>query len=326
MPDETCTGAVIIGRNEGDRLRQCLAAVPAQIGTVIYVDSGSTDGSPEAARAAGADVLALDLSTPFTAARARNAGLERLVDLCPDVAFVQFIDGDCALREGWIETALAFLADHPQVAVACGRRRERFPDASVYNRICDKEWDTPVGQSKACGGDALMRIAAFQEVGGFDPSLIAGEEPELCVRLRARGWQIWRLDREMTWHDAAITRFSQWWKRTRRGGFAFAQGAAMHGAPPERHWVLETRRAVIWGLGLPGAILAATALIGPWGLVGLFLYPAQMLRILLRERETPGAVAYAVFTVLGKFPEALGVLHYRRQRQRGADSALIEYK
>lgn len=324
--DPELTGAVIIGRNEGDRLRQCLAAVPAQVRPVVYVDSGSTDGSPEAARAAGAEVLALDLSTPFTAARARNAGLDRLIALDPDVTLVQFIDGDCALREGWIETAATFLKDHPQVAVVCGRRRERFPEASIYNRLCDREWDTPVGQAKACGGDALMRVSAFQEVDGFNPDLIAGEEPELCVRLRARGWQIWRLDREMTWHDAAITRFSQWWKRTRRGGFAFAQGAAMHGDPPERHWVLETRRAVIWGLALPGAILAITAAVGPWGLAGLLLYPAQMLRLLLRERGMPGAGAYAFFTVLGKFPEALGVLHYRRQQQRGADSALIEYK
>jgi len=147
----------------------------------------------------GADVVALDMDLPFTAARARNAGVDALMAMPTPPDFVQFIDGDCELQPGWIETALAFLQKNPEAAVACGRRRERFPEASVYNRLIDLEWDTPVGQASACGGDALMRADAVQQAGGFNPNLIAGEEPELCVRLRAAGWQIWRLDAEMIW-------------------------------------------------------------------------------------------------------------------------------
>ena len=131
----------------------------------------------------------------------------------------------------------------------------RYPEASIYNRLIDAEWDTPVGRARACGGDALMRVAALQEVGGFDPDLIAGEEPELCVRLRAKGWEIWRLDAEMTLHDAAMTRFGQWWQRTRRGGYAFAEGAALHGAAPERHCVPNLRRLILWGMVLPLATI-----------------------------------------------------------------------
>lgn len=227
-------GAVIIGRNEGARLLACLDSFPDWVRPLVYVDSGSTDGSVAAARAAGAEVMALDMSQPFTAARARNAGFARMRELgTPD--FVQFVDGDCRIQPGWIEAAEAFLASRPEVAVVCGRRREIRPDASVWNRLCDAEWDTPVGEARACGGDALMRVDAVAGVGGYDPSLIAGEEPELCVRLRQAGWKVWRIDREMTLHDAAMTRVGQWWKRTRRGGHAFAEGAAMHGAPPERH-------------------------------------------------------------------------------------------
>ena len=174
--------AVVIGRNEGARLVACLDALQGQVAWVVYVDSGSTDGSQDAARACGAEVIGLDMTKPFTAARARNAGLDRLRAGAPVPAYVQFLDGDCRLQPGWIATARGFLETHPEVAVACGRRREEFPEASVYNRLIDAEWDTPVGQARSCGGDALMRMAALDAVGDYNPDLIAGEEPELCVR------------------------------------------------------------------------------------------------------------------------------------------------
>ncbi|MHA7852609.1 glycosyltransferase family 2 protein [Roseovarius sp.] len=317
-------GLVIIGRNEGARLIRALASVPDGVGRIVYVDSGSTDGSVDAARAAGAEVVTLDMTQPFTAARARNAGVDRLRQAgLPDA--IQFMDGDCELRDGWIAHAAAFLVENPKAAVACGRRRERFPEASVYNRMCDAEWNTPVGRAKACGGDALMRAEAFEAVGGFNPGLIAGEEPELCVRLRAAGWEVWRLDHEMTWHDAAMTRFSQWWTRTRRGGYAFALGTSLHGAPPERHWVRETRRALIWGAVLPSVLLLAAVLISPWALLGFVLYPLQMVRIALKSRP-PFGWPQAFFMVLGKFAEALGVMQCQLDLTTGRRKALIEYK
>jgi GT2 family glycosyltransferase len=312
-------GAVAIGRNEGARLGRCLASLAPVVGRVVYVDSGSTDGSVAAARAAGAEVVELDPSRPFTAARARNEGLARLAEggLPP---LVQFVDGDCELQPGWISVAAAFLDAHPDVAVAGGRRREQHPEASLWNRLIDREWDTPVGEARACGGDALMRTAALGEVGGFDARLIAGEEPELCVRLRAAGWRVWRLDAEMTLHDAAMTRPGQWWRRSARAGHAAAEGAAMHGAPPERHGVDKTRRSLLWGLALP---LAASlgAFVTPWALLLLLAYPAQILRLSRRE----GWVR-ATFLTLGKLPEAQGALTYAVRRLRGGPGRLIEYK
>src|SRR6056297_261279 len=309
---------VIIGRNEGARFLACLEALPDEVGQVIYVDSGSTDGSIEAAREFGAEVVDLGRDQPFTAARARNAGIDRI----EGAEVVQFLDGDCALREGWIEAALARLDADDGLAVVCGRRRERFPEASVFNRLCDVEWDTPVGPALACGGDAMMRVEALRGVDGYNGDLIAGEEPELCVRLRAAGWRIERLDAEMTWHDADMTRFGQWWKRTKRAGHAFAEGAALHGAPPERHWVRETRRALLWGVMLPLVVLAAL-LVSPWlGLVLALAYPVQVVRLGLRD----GDWARAVFTVLGKFAEAQGALGFYLSRLRGRKRGLVEYK
>ena len=324
---EARIAAVLIGRNEGARLVRALASAKDAGVRIVYVDSGSTDDSLAEAAKVGADIVELDMSKPFTAARARNAGVTRLKETGALPDYIQFIDGDCELAEGWIATAFAFLEENPQVGAVCGRRRERFPEATVYNRLCDIEWDTPVGRTKATGGDVMMRAEAFEGVGGFNPTLIAGEEPELCVRLRAAGWEIWRLDHEMTLHDADMTRFGQWWKRARRGGHAFAEGAAMHGAPPERHFVPGTVRALVWGLAIPLLILLAWIIIGPVALLGLLIYPVQVVRLALRgdasRRET---WEEAFFSMLIKFPETLGALEYGLGRLSRRPSQLIEYK
>ena len=182
--DPSRIGIIVIGRNEGERLRRCLASVAGQGHAVVYVDSGSTDGSVDLAIGVGAAVVTLDRERPFTAARARNAGVERLRDLAPEADRVQFIDGDCELANGWLAKAVAALDAEPTLAVVYGRLRERHPEASVYNRLCDIEWNTPVGPADSSGGIAMMRVQDFESVGGFNPELIAGEEPDLCLRLR----------------------------------------------------------------------------------------------------------------------------------------------
>lgn len=310
--------AVVIGRNEGPRLVACLRSLMGQVRRLVYVDSGSTDGSVKAAIALGAEVVRLDMAQPFTAARARNAGWQSLANDPPD--FVQFVDGDCEVEGAWLPAALLHFARHPDAVAVCGRRRERDPRASVYNRLADREWDTPVGQALACGGDVLMRFAALQAAGGYRADLIAGEEPELCLRLRRNGGTVWRIDAEMTLHDAAMTRFGQWWRRTRRAGFAFAEGAALHGAGPERHWRRETRRALIWGAVLPLVILLGGVLWPPlFG--GVLAYPLQVARL-----ARQGGWVWAVFTLLGKFAEAQGALEFYLGRVLGRRRGLIEYK
>jgi len=310
--------AVVIGRNEGARLVACLASLAGQVRNVVYVDSGSTDGSVAAAQAAGARVIALDMTQPFTAARARNAGL-KVLDADPP-EFVQFIDGDCELREGWVNRAVRFLDENLRAAVVCGRRRERFPQASVYNRLVDAEWNTPLGEARACGGDALMRHAPVAALGGFRADLIAGEEPELCLRLRARGWTIWRIDAEMTWHDAQILHLWQWWRRTERAGHAFAEGESRFSTPSAPHWQREMRRIWMWGAAIP-AVAVLGALIHLAALAVLLAYPAQILRLGPRM-----GWAAAGFNTFGKIPEMVGALRFHWNQRRGRRSGLIEYK
>lgn len=316
--------AVVIGRNEGARLRRCLESVRTVVDRIVYVDSGSTDGSPEFARSIGAEIVMLDLTQPFTAARARNAGLNVLRSETPP-DYVQFIDGDCELLPGWVEQALTFLILHRDVAAVSGRLREQFPENSIYNRLCDREWNTPIGKVRSCGGIALMRWTSLEQVGGFNAALIAGEEPELCIRLRVKGWEIWKLDLDMALHDAALTRLGQWWTRMRRGGYAAAEGMAMHGGSPERHGVASVLRALVWGVALPGVTMAGLSLT-PWALLVVLVWPAQIVRLAMRDGGDQGAWEAALFSTLSKFPEAQGVLEYLARRIRGRPAGLIEYK
>ncbi|MEP2102425.1 MAG: glycosyltransferase [Parasphingorhabdus sp.] len=320
-------GIVAIGRNEGERLIQCLDSLAPFGLPVVYVDSASTDDSPAAAKDRGADVLDLDLTTPFTAARARNEGFERLRSIAPEIDYVQFVDGDCEVEGGWFAAAVDFLDQHADISVVCGRRRERFPDASFYNKICDLEWNTAIGESDACGGDALMRVSSLVAVDGYDSSVIAGEEPELCNRMRAKGMKIWRIDQPMTIHDAAMHHFRQWWLRAVRSGFGYAQvwwttrrtGKALYGR--------EVARAIFWAVLLP-LFFIASALFNPLFLVILpCIYAAQVARIALRQGGNQSfSWKLAALNIGGKFGETLGIFRFIIRALKGQQGGAIFYK
>jgi GT2 family glycosyltransferase len=326
--DANSFGVVAIGRNEGGRLKRCLrSAMASESALTIYVDSASSDGSAAWASRNGIEVVELDMRQPFTAARARNAGFARLREMAPELRYAQFLDGDCELVRDWPRQAVAVLQNHRDVCAAFGRRREREPNKSVYNRLCDLEWDVPVGEARAFGGDVMIRTDALRSVGGYRDDLIAGEEPELAIRLRSKGWRISRLDAEMTIHDAATTRLGQWWRRHVRSGYAFAEGSHLHGAQPERHWVSEANRAVAWGIALPIACFTASVLAFPWGLATWLIYPLQMFRLLMRPGRPPADRALlAVFHVLVRFPEAQGWVQFQLARRLKRPAPIIEYK
>jgi GT2 family glycosyltransferase len=322
-------GIVLIGRNEGERLQRCFTSLPAGV-PVAYVDSGSSDGSLELAARNRAATVALDTSAPFTAARGRNEGLERLRRDHPCLEFAQLVDGDCQLSAAWLPAALAEMRADPRLAVVCGRRREQFPEASRYNLLCDLEWDGEPGEAKECGGDALVRIAALREVGGFRASMIAGEEPELCFRLRAAGWKIRRIPVEMTLHDAAIHRFGQWWTRQVRAGYAYALCFALHGSSPERFRAREVRSILFWAACVPAAAILLGAFRPILALLPLALYAALYRRVrdarLRRDPDVRHARLDAAFCVVGKFAHLVGLSRFAWDRLRGKREQLIEYK
>lgn len=319
-------GVVAIGRNEGERLRRCLASLREADSRVVYVDSGSTDDSLEIARSFGVEAVSLDGSSPFTAARGRNAGVEALRrEGLPE--YIQFIDGDCSVVDGWLGAATAALDADPALALVTGWRSEAARDASIYNQMCDVEWHRPAGEIRACGGDLMVRSAVFDEIGGFDAGLICSEDEDFVLRLRKAGHMARRLPTDMTIHDANMTRFSQWWRRTLRAGHGFAEVGRRHGD----HFVAERRRAWVYGLFLPILAMFGAVWIG-WfvplcvaAIFGLSWWRTSM--GLTRAGQKPhDASRHAAFYTLAKLPHLLGMLLYHVRRLRGARPRLIEYK
>jgi GT2 family glycosyltransferase len=328
-------GLVAIGRNEGERLKRCLRSVPAGC-PVVYVDSGSCDDSVTFAQGLGMAVVPLATAQGFTAARARNAGWRALLAAHPGLDFVQFVDGDCELAPDWIARAIAALDAEPGLCAVFGRRRERFPQASFYNALCDDEWNVPVGLVEACGGDVLMRAGPLVQAGGYSDDLIAGEEPDLCLRLGGAGWRVRRIDAEMTLHDADMHHARQQWLRARRAGHAFAEHVARHGVAAFPGWRRQRDSILLWG-GLIPALIVLLALAGlRWTAPALLapalalLYPAQIARIALGKwkRGAPArfALGYGLWIMLGKLAQFGGLARYHIKRWRGGPHRIIEYK
>lgn len=329
MDRKNVIGAVIIGRNEGQRLINCIESLRFDIQHIVYVDSGSSDNSLQESQNRGIECISLDLNMPFTAARARNCGAKYLVENYPEIEFIQFVDGDCEVQPNWIKEAYKFLTVNDGCAVACGRRRERFPALSVYNQLCDIEWNTPIGEAKSCGGDALIRVSAFTQVAGYNDSLIAGEEPEMCFRLRNEDWTIFRLDIDMTLHDAAMTRVTQWWNRTVRAGFAYVQGYYLHGKSSEKYNYKPTRSIIVWGGVIPATIILLS-LYDPLFLFLFACFPLQIIRLsiknILQSMSVENSIFYAMSNVCGKLPQFIGVLRFLKNHYQGRQNSLIEYK
>jgi GT2 family glycosyltransferase len=328
-------GLVVIGRNEGERLARCLRSVHG-VPNRVYVDSGSTDDSAALARASGATVVVLKTPPEFTAARARNAGLAQLLAVTPDLEFVQMVDGDCEVQSQWLVAAIAALRAETDLALVFGRRRERHPEQSVYNALCDDEWNHPIGESSGCGGDACFRVEAVRQVNFYNPAMIAGEDSELSMRLRKNGWRLRCVDVEMTLHDAAMTRFSQWWRRVRRSGHAFGEMAFLHPDARDPNWSRSVLSIILWGGVMPALLLVAIllTLVNPlfWILAIILLmpWPLRMAQLAARQRRKglslKVAGASGILLMIGKLPQFMGLVGYHFNRVSGRASRLIEYK
>jgi cellulose synthase/poly-beta-1,6-N-acetylglucosamine synthase-like glycosyltransferase len=295
---------------------------------LLYVDSASSDGSAERAFEYGAKVIRINPARPCAAA-GRNAGWK-----AASAAIVLFLDGDTVLAPQFVADSLHHFGD-PRVAVVFGHRSEIKPEASMFNRVLDLDWVFPEGQALFCGGDALIRRSVLEEVNGFDERLIAGEEPEMCWRIRARGYEIVGVDRSMVVHDLAMTRWSQYWRRALRSGFALAEISARFRHTSSPLWLRESRSNI-----LHGTIMLALFLVAPTvsivcrtpipivlviGIVSLLA-----LRTAYRARWKSGRLVtlllYGLHSHMQHIPILFGQLMYRHAHRTGRVQGLIEYK
>ena len=333
MSARTLVSVVVIGRNEGERLLRCLRSVDAMEiegwdVEVLYVDSGSTDGSVERAAAMGARTLALRPERP-TAALGRNAGWR-----AAEGDYVLFLDGDTVLDPGFVRAALSSMKD-AAIAIVWGHRRELHPERSLYNRVLDFDWIYPPGLTQFCGGDALMRRGVLEQMGGFDEGLIAGEEPELCRRILGAGYRILHIDKPMTGHDLAMTRFGQYWRRATRAGHAFAEVSARFEQTAQPFWTEEVQRnrtralvLVLWALC---SVVGSLLLRSPWPLLaGGALFAMLVVRTAWKARwkskDGLGLLLYGLHSHVQQVPIFFGQMQFRANRRRGVRAGLVEYK
>jgi len=326
---------VVIGRNEGQRLARCLESVRRMPGfeengsELIYVDSASMDGSPELAASYGAQIIVLE-APRTTAALGRNAGWRAARS-----EFILFLDGDTILHPDFAQAALPPMLEDPSIVAVWGHRREIHPEASIYNRILDLDWVYAPGIAEFCGGDVLMRRRALEEAGGYDSELIAGEEPELCRRMRARGYRILHIDHPMTGHDLQIKRLSQYWKHAARAGHAFAEISRRFRDSDDRFWSAESRRNLVrGGFWMFSFAIALAASLLRLSILPLLIWLALLVMLSLRSawksrwksREIAALLFYGLHSHLQQIPICVGQLGYALDRRRGNRRALIEYK
>lgn len=329
-------GLVAIGRNEGERFRECLRSMPRGL-PAVYVDSGSTDESVMHAETAGVQVVELCGTTKFSAARARNLGWRALLSRDPQLRYVQFLDGDCALDPGWLKDALAAIDMEDRTAVVFGQLKERYPERSLYNAMCDREWDVPVGEVRACGGNALVRTEALIQVGGYNELLIAGEEPDMCLRMKAKGWSIFRIPPKMATHDADILDFGSWWKRSKRSGHAYTEHVAIHKGCSNPDWVRAVGSMVVWALLIPGLLIAGVILSLIFNIFWLLLPIVAVLAVIIQYYRIkrrcladgvirPTAHGEAILSLVAKFAQFSGALTFGANLFLGRRAPIIEYK
>ncbi len=314
---------VIIGRNEGTRLVQCLNSVVPNGVPTIYVDSASNDDSIANATAAGIKTVKLDDIKPLSAARARNEGFDWFKKAGVDARYIHFIDGDCELAEHWLDKAVECLNNDETIGAVCGRLREKDRNRTIFTRLSDMGWYIEPGFIESCGGIVTIRSEIFEKLDGFKVGLIAGEEPEFYSRLRNQGYKILCVAEEMGLHNGAIDTFGGWFTRSIRTGFAYANAIEW------RAWKKERRSLVFWGFIIPVSIFLSLFLYPPLSGIIMLLYFMQIFRI-YKGLKIPFSRAdrllLATFYMIDKFSEFIGYMKYKIAKIRGTKQTIIEYK
>ncbi|WP_460356566.1 mycofactocin biosynthesis glycosyltransferase MftF [Mycobacterium sp. ZZG] len=150
-------------------------------------------------------------------AAARNAGLA----MCT-TDLVAFLDSDVVPRKGWLEALLGHFCD-PAVALVAPRIVALNQSDSVVARYEAVRSSLDLGLREAPvvpfgtvsyvpSAAIICRRSALLEVGGFDESLVSGEDVDLCWRLNEAGARLRYEPIAMVAHDHR-TELRKWFAR-----------------------------------------------------------------------------------------------------------------
>jgi GT2 family glycosyltransferase len=257
-------------------IESALAALAEVGGEVILADCNSTDRT--VALAAQYPIRIVQLLDPQQ--RSCGAG-PQLGYQHSRGEYVHVMDGDMRMLPGFLAQALAFLEQHPDAAGVGGRVVELNGDSMEYReRTLRSPARVAPGQVDRLDGGGLYRRCAVEQAGYLsDRNLHAYEEFDLAVRLRALGWQLWRIPVNAVTHRGHDAPPYQLLMRRWRTRYAAAAGELVRGAlgrPTQPLVLLGLRELRIyagvlvwwavlcttpfWALA-PGARLAAFALL-----------------------------------------------------------------
>jgi GT2 family glycosyltransferase len=220
----------------------------------------------------------------------------------------------------------------------CGQRRELYPQNSIYNLVLDLDWIGSGGFVDSCGGDALFRRSVLEQTKGYDSTLIAGEEPDLCRRIRSEGLKVFRIDQLMTLHDLNITSLGQYWKRAVRTGYAYAEVSSRYRYTSDPLWRGESIRnfkqvsalvlmclALIYFLFTQSALILGTTLI-IFSLIFMLLINRSMRICSWKTNERSTQFLYVLHSYFQQLPIFQGQINYFLNQLLRQKKNLIEYK
>jgi GT2 family glycosyltransferase len=314
-----CISAVIIGIDVEKTIQDCIQSVrdanyPQDQIEIIYVDGGSSDRSVELANEVeGVKVLELNLEIP-TPGRGRNAGWKLAKHNT-----IQFLDADTVMSPEWLNVSYPLLKE--EVVAVCGKCAESNRYKNCYHLIGDIEWDGTTGEVDAFGGIVLVNSEALKGVGGFDDRLVAGEEPDLSYRMRKLGGKIIRISDLMVYHDINMTKFSQYWKRSVRSGYAYAEVASRYIHQEEKFWLEQCIRITL-SVMLPWIMIFLGFFVG-FPLTGIFVglgLAFRNLRNIPKYKEkyqltNQQSLVYMLHLSFVVYPQMVGVMKYFKDRK-----------
>jgi hypothetical protein len=243
---------------------------------------------------------------------------------------VFFVDADCTIESDFVEAALPEF-DDPSVGIVFGSVREHDPKLSVYTRVLDLDWVAPAekGPTDYSAGIALVRRDLLQQLGGFNESLMASEEPEFCTRAANEGFVILGLPRLSARHALGITDFRAYWRRMTRRGYGNGQAAATLGRG--HRLVREQGQAQLVTVLLPLAVACSvtTSQLWPalvWGCLCAAVVAPRVRAAAQREPGLGTLTLYCAHAVMRLFPIALGAALQRWDQWIGRRRAPIRYK